>query len=182
MKEIRLHGIGGLGTVKAGEILVHAAVLDGKFGNSTPFFGFERQGAPVTSFVRLDDRKIRPKNQIYHPNCVIVIDPSLLVSTPVFEGIAPESFLILNTKSDDIKKLAEHENIRTVAYLNATKIALDVLGRAIPNTVMLGAFVRATGWVRKDLMEQKVEEFFGVQNVVAFNRGFDEVKIHHFDE
>ena len=24
MKEIRLHGIGGLGTVKAGEMLVHA--------------------------------------------------------------------------------------------------------------------------------------------------------------
>lgn len=48
MKEIRLHGIGGLGTVKAGELLVHAAVASGKFGNSIPFFGFERQGAPVT--------------------------------------------------------------------------------------------------------------------------------------
>ena len=53
MKEIRLHGIGGLGTVKAGEMLVHAAVASGKFGNSIPFFGFERQGAPVTSYVRL---------------------------------------------------------------------------------------------------------------------------------
>ena len=63
MKEIRLHGIGGLGTVKAGEMLVHATVADGKFGNSIPFFGFERQGAPVTSYVRLDDKKIRPKNQ-----------------------------------------------------------------------------------------------------------------------
>ena len=48
MKEIRLHGIGGLGTVKAGEMLVHAAVASGKYGNSIPFFGFERQGAPVT--------------------------------------------------------------------------------------------------------------------------------------
>ncbi len=181
MKEIRLHGIGGLGTVKAGEILVHAMVLDGKFGNSTPFFGFERQGAPVTSFVRLDDRKIRPKNQIYHPNCVIVIDPSLLTSAPVFDGIAPESYFILNTKSNDVSKLAEHRNIRVVAYLNATLIALDVLDRAIPNTVMLGAFVKATGWVRKDLLEQKVEEFFGAKNVVAFNRGYDEVQIHRFE-
>ncbi|HQQ41335.1 MAG TPA: 2-oxoacid:acceptor oxidoreductase family protein [Clostridia bacterium] len=181
MKEIRLHGIGGLGTVKAGEILVHAAVLDGKFGNSTPFFGFERQGAPVTSFVRLDDRKIRPKNQIYHPNCAIVIDPSLLVSAPVFEGLAPESFFILNTKAGDVSKLAEHENIRTVAYLNATQIALDELGRAIPNTVMLGAFVRATGWVRKDLMEQKVRESFGEKNVTAFHRGYEEVQIQQFD-
>ena len=53
MKEIRLHGSGGLGTVKAGEMLVHAAVASGKYGNSIPFFGFERQGAPVTSYVRL---------------------------------------------------------------------------------------------------------------------------------
>ena len=67
MKEIRLHGIGGLGTVKAGEMLVHAAVASGKYGNSIPFFGFERQGAPVTSYVRLGDEKIRPKNQVYHP-------------------------------------------------------------------------------------------------------------------
>lgn len=37
MKEIRLHGIGGLGTVKAGEMLVHAAVASGKYGNSIPF-------------------------------------------------------------------------------------------------------------------------------------------------
>ena len=57
MKEIRLHGIGGLGTVKAGEMLVHATVASGKYGNSTPMFGFERQGAPVTSFVRLRTRK-----------------------------------------------------------------------------------------------------------------------------
>ena len=79
MKEIRLHGIGGLGTVKAGEMLVHAAVASGKYGNSIPFFGFERQGAPVTSYVRLGDEKIRPKNQVYHPNCTLVLDPSLLI-------------------------------------------------------------------------------------------------------
>jgi pyruvate ferredoxin oxidoreductase gamma subunit/phenylglyoxylate dehydrogenase gamma subunit len=144
MKEIRLHGIGGLGTVKAGEIIVHAAVADGKFGNSTPFFGFERQGAPVTSFVRLDDKGIRPKNQIYHPNCVIVIDPSLLVSAPVFEGIAPGSCFILNTKMNDTERFAAYENIQTFAWLDATKIALEELGRAIPNTVMLGAFCRVT--------------------------------------
>ena len=60
MKEIRLHGIGGLGTVKAGEMLVHAAVASGKFGNSIPFFGFERQGAWAMKRSALKTRSIIP--------------------------------------------------------------------------------------------------------------------------
>ena len=107
MKEIRLHGIGGLGTVKAGEMLVHAAVASGKFGNSIPFFGFERQGAPVTSYVRLGDEKIRPKNQVYHPNCTLVLDPSLLISAPVFEGLTENSFFIVNTKVENSADLVK---------------------------------------------------------------------------
>ena len=128
MKEIRLHGIGGLGTVKAGEMLVHAAVASGKYGNSIPFFGFERQGAPVTSYVRLGDEKIRPKNQVYHPNCTLVL-----------------------------------------------------LGRPITNTIMLGAFVRATGWVDKDELEKVICRFFGEKNVETFRRGYNEVKLYTFE-
>lgn len=59
MKEIRIHGRGGMGAVKAAEALVYAAVMDGKYGNSIPFFGFERQGAPVTAFVRISEEPIR---------------------------------------------------------------------------------------------------------------------------
>ena len=106
MKEIRLHGIGGLGTVKAGEMLVHAAVASGKYGNSIPFFGFERQGAPVTSYVRLGDEKIRPKNQVYHPNCTLVLDPSLLISAPVFEGLTENSFFMMWMESGAMEMLA----------------------------------------------------------------------------
>lgn len=180
MKEIRLHGIGGLGTVKAGEMLVHAAVRNGKYGNSIPFFGFERQGAPVTSFVRLDDKKIRPKNQVYHPDCAIVLDPSLLISSPVFDGLNENSFFILNTRAENIEGLVKNENVRSVAYLDATDMAIKLLGRPITNTIMLGAFIKATGWVDKECLEQVVEEFFGAKNVAAFRCGYDQVKIHNF--
>lgn len=138
MKEIRLHGIGGLGTVKAGEMLVHAAVASGKYGNSIPFFGFERQGAPVTSYVRLGDEKIRPKNQVYHPNCTLVLDPSLLISAPVFDGLTENSYFIVNTKAENGADLVKNPNVKTVAWLDATSIALEMLGRPITNTIMLG--------------------------------------------
>lgn len=180
MKEIRLHGIGGLGTVKAGEMLVHAAVSSGKYGNSTPFFGFERQGAPVTSFVRLGDEKIRAKNQVYNPDCTLILDPSLLVSAPVFEGLAEDSYVILNTRAEDPTDVIKDPNVKCLAWLDATSIAVEMLGRPITNTIMLGAFLKATGWVDKAALEAIIEQFFGAKNVEAFRRGYDEVKIHEF--
>ena len=177
MKEIRLHGIGGMGTVKAGEILVHAHVAAGHYGNSMPFFGFERQGAPVTSFVRLDDRKIRPKNKVYHPHAVLVLDPSLLISSNVFEGLRDDAVFVLNTKSTDPKQFVRSDRIKTAAYLDATSLALELFGRPITNTIMLGAFIRATGWVAKEQMELKVAEFFGEKNAEAFRSGFDKTVV-----
>ena len=177
MKEIRLHGIGGLGTVKAGEMLVHATVASGKYGNSIPFFGFERQGAPVTSYVRLGDQKIRAKNQVYHPNCALILDPSLLVSAPVFEGLTPDSSVILNTKVTDARELITNPNVKHVAWLDATSIALDLLGRPITNTIILGAFARATNWVDRSELEKVILHFFGEKNVTAFRQGYEHVNV-----
>jgi 2-oxoacid:acceptor oxidoreductase gamma subunit (pyruvate/2-ketoisovalerate family) len=176
MKEIRLHGIGGLGTVKAGEIIVHAAVMEGKYGNSIPFFGFERQGAPVTSFVRLDEKPIRPKNQVYHPNCVIVLEPSVMNAVDVFDGLRPDSFLILNTRQLP-ENITLSDKVKTIAYVDATGIALEVLGKPITNTVMLGAFAKATGWVSLSLLEERVKELFGEKNVTALKQGYELTRI-----
>ena len=180
MREIRLHGIGGLGTVKAGEMLVHATVASGKYGNSTPMFGFERQGAPVTSFVRLSNEKIRAKNQVYNPDCTLILDPSLLISAPVFEGMKEDSVAVLNTQVSDAQSLITSPNIKRVAWLDATTIALEMLGRPITNTIMLGAFVKATGWVDKVELEKVVLKFFGEKNVETFRRGYNDVKLFDF--
>lgn len=177
MKEIRLHGIGGLGTVKAGELLVHAAVMDDKNGNSIPFFGFERQGAPVTSYVRLDDKPIRPKNQVYNPDCIIVLEPTVMNAVNVFDGLKDDSVFILNTPQTDISSMNIPSNVKTVALINATKIALEVLNRPITNTIMLAAFVKATEWVKEDCLEEKIAEIFGEKNREAYKKGLEKVKL-----
>lgn len=161
MREIRLHGIGGLGTVKAGEILVHAAVMEGRYGNSIPFFGFERQGAPVTSFVRLDDKPIRPKNQVYTPNCVIVLEPTAMNAVDVFEGLKPESVFVLNSHNIEINRLELPSTVNRIAHVDATNIALDTIGRPITNTIMLASFVKATGWVDKEYLKERIMKMFG---------------------
>lgn len=182
MKEIRLHGIGGQGTVKAGEMLVVATVLDGNSGNSIPFFGFERQGAPVTSFVRLDKQLIRPKNQVYNPNCVVVMDATVMNSRDVFEGIQEDTYLVINTDAETVEELNLPERVKHVAMVDGTKIALDIIKRPLPNTVMLAAFSRLTDWVSEDSMRQVVADQFGKSNEDAFNEGLNQVKIYHMEQ
>ena len=176
MKEIRIHGRGGMGSVKAAETLVYAAIMDGKYGNSIPFFGFERQGAPVTAFIRISSDPIRPKNRVYHPNIVLVLDPTIMKAVDVFEGVKEDGVFILNTKQKP-EELNLPENIKTIAYLDATTIALELLGRPITNTIMLGAFCKVTGLVSIDKVAEKVEELWGTKNKEAVYRGFEAVTV-----
>ena len=172
MKEIRIHGRGGMGAVKAAEALVYAAVMDGKYGNSIPFFGFERQGAPVTAFVRISEEPIRPKNRVYHPDITIVLDPTIMNAVNVFEGVKEGGILVLNTTHDP-KDMEIPKNIASVTVVDATKIALDMIGRPITNTVMLGAFCKATGLVSVDEVAKKVEELWGAKNKEALYKGYE---------
>ena len=171
MKEIRIHGRGGMGAVKAAEALVYAAVMDGKYGNSIPFFGFERQGAPVTAFIRISDEPIRPKNRVYNPHILIVLDPTIMNAVDVFDGIREDGVLILNTAQAP-ESLKMPGNIRTLATVDATKIAMEMLGRPITNTVMLGAFCRTTGLVSIEAVAEKVEELWGAKNREALYEGY----------
>jgi 2-oxoacid:acceptor oxidoreductase gamma subunit (pyruvate/2-ketoisovalerate family) len=163
MNEIRLHGRGGMGAVKAAEIMVWAKVAEGGYGSSIPFFGFERQGAPVTAFVKLDDKPIRPKTQVYNPGCVVVLDPTIGNAVDVFEGLKKGGVFVLNTK-EAVSDLKLPETVGTIATVNATDLAMRRLGKAITNTAMLGAFVKATSWVSLDEIVAKVEEYWGKEN------------------
>lgn len=176
MKEIRIHGRGGMGAVKAAEALVYAAVMDQKYGNSIPFFGFERQGAPVTAFVRISEEPIRPKNRVYHPDILIVLDPTIMNAVNVFDGVKRGGVLVLNTPHQP-QELKLPKEICKTAAVNATKIALDMIGRPITNTVMLGAFCRATELVSVDEVAKKVEELWGKKNREALYRGYEEALV-----
>lgn len=171
MREIRLHGRGGQGTVTSAEILVHAAVAENLHASCFPYFGFEKKGGPVSAFVRIDTQKIRQKTQVYNPGCVVVMDPTLVSAVNVFEGMAPESVLVINTKKP-ISDYPIPPQVRRVGYLDATGLALDLLGRPVPNTVMLGAFVAATGWVDLERVVARAAEIFGPQNATAVREGY----------
>lgn len=173
--EVRLHGRGGQGVVKAAEIVVKAAVLGSRYGVSIPFFGFERQGAPVTAFVRLADRPIRPKTRVYTPDCLVVMDQPLLELPDLFEGLVEGGIVIVNTPlSPDELNLPAH--VGKLGTIDAATIALETLGRNIPNTVMLGAFCAIAGGVDLEHLKHCAAEAFGEANALAVQQGFDRVR------
>ncbi len=178
MIEIRFHGRGGQGAVFASNILANAAFREGNDVQAFPYFGVERRGAPVTAFVRMDDKPVRIKSQIYEPDYVVVLDSSLLSAVNVTDGLKKEGLVLINTKRmpEELKKLGEFR----IATVDATSIALKYrLGsRAAPivNTSILGGVVKAAGIVKLETIKKSILEIVPVKKeenaeaaVEAFN-------------
>jgi len=182
MYEIRFHGRGGQGAVMAGKILAKALVDEGKYCFSVPAFGFERRGAPVASFLRFDDTVIRQHTNIYHPNCVICVDPTLMQSVNIFDGMQEDGVLVQATKKK-LERLTIDPKVKKVGLCDAFGIALDVIGRPITNTIMLGAFVKTTGLAKLDSIKKAMgsvafKDAALEKNMIAVQRGFDETTVY----
>jgi phenylglyoxylate dehydrogenase gamma subunit len=186
MVEIRIHGRGGQGAVLAGGILAAALAQEDKNVIAIPSFGFERRGAPVASYLRFDEREIRQMTNIYHPNVVLCIDPTVGRATNIFEGVAENAFWV-QTTAKPLAELQFPTRIRTIGLCDAVPIALDIFKRSITNTIMLGAFAKTTGMVSLDALRAAVEESdfrdAGLrQNLVALERGYNETQVHMIEQ
>ncbi len=178
MIEIRIHGRGGQGNVAAAELLAVAAFHDGKFAQAFPAFGAERVGAPVQAFVRIDDKKIRLREEVRTPDYLIVQDAGLISTVPVLDGLKPGGFILVNSdKSPEELKLKTTATIQTIP---ATEIALEIIGRPIPNAIMIGAFCSITGIVSLEAVQRAIVEKFpgnvGANNVAALERAHEYIE------
>lgn len=153
LREIRFHGRGGQGAVSAAALLALAAFEDGYEAQAFPKFGSERRGAPVEAYVRMSSVPIRAHNQIYTPDAVVVQDGTLLRGETVLAGLKPGGWAVLNTaRSNDQQAM---HNGRWVC-IPANHMSETILGRVLPNTVLLGALAAATGWVSVVALERAV--------------------------
>ncbi|CCK78402.1 2-oxoacid:acceptor oxidoreductase family protein [Desulfobacula toluolica] len=179
MSEVRFHGRGGQGVVTTSKILANAFARTGQFGASFPMFGFERRGAPVTAFGRFSDKPVREKTQIYNPDIIVVLDPSQRNSEAVFQGLLPGGMMLLNDPDNTVT--FSNDNLKKLAIIDANKIALEEIGLAIPNTVIVGAFARMSGLLDIEPCCEALEDYFSgkklAANIVCAKRGFDEVEL-----
>lgn len=175
--EIRFHGRGGQGAVTGVRILASALHIEGKYTQAIPQYGTERRGAPVVAFCRIDDMRIRERDLVHEPDTVVVLDPLLGKTVDVTQGLK-EGGLVLVNHSGTYKEtgLAGAFNVATV---DATKIALESLGRPITNTAILGAFANVSGLVKLESLEDAVRHELPDRildpNIEAMRRAFEEV-------
>jgi pyruvate ferredoxin oxidoreductase gamma subunit len=164
MFQVRIHGRGGQGAVTAAEMLSVAAFDEGRHAQAFPSFGSERNGAPVVAFCRIDDRPIRSHDPVTEPDAVIVQDPTLLHQVPVFEGVGPSAYVLVNTSRSfaelGIDELVVGRDPRRLVTVPATEISREHLGRPRPNTALLGGFAALTGVVSLNAVEDAIRQRF----------------------
>jgi pyruvate ferredoxin oxidoreductase gamma subunit len=183
--EIRWHGRGGQGVVTAGKLLAEMALAGDWYFQAFPDYGPERMGAPIRAFTRLSSQPIHVHSQIAEPDVVVVLDPTLLPTVPVTEGLKHDGTLLVNT-SRSPAEVREAAGLRTgkVYTVDASHIAIEEMAREITNTPMLGALVRATGLFDVDQVAEQLRAWFGKKipaeaveaNVRAMRRAAEEMQ------
>ncbi|MBI5196661.1 MAG: 2-oxoacid:acceptor oxidoreductase family protein [Nitrospirae bacterium] len=184
--EIRWHGRGGQGTVTAAKVLADTCLSGGRYVQAFPEYGPERAGAPLRAYNRISSKELRMHCPVIAPNIVSVVDVTLLDSIKVAEGAVKDAIFVVNTSKDpkEIRTKLSAEQAQKVFTIDATKIAVECIGRAMPNAPMLGAVCKVSGLVTLEHLLEDVRKSFGKKfsqkiidgNLDAARRGYEEVK------
>ena len=179
MYKVRIHGRGGQGAKTAAKLIGMAAYLDGMQSQAFSIYGAERRGAPVTAFVRIDDKEILERGYIHDPDCVIVLDDTLIgmKEVGVFNGVKPGGKILVNTKRKIPFKGPKGAEVLPIC---GTDVALEIFGKPIFNTVMIGPFIRVTGKISMDSERESILHLLGrrkrhliEQNLRAIRKCYD---------
>ena len=183
--EIRWHGRGGQGTVTAAKVLADACLSGGRYVQAFPEYGPERAGAPLRAYNRISSKELRMHCPVLEPDIVAVADATLLDSINIAEGTRENTIFIVNTSKapKEIREKLKAGQNQKVFSLDATRIAIDCFGRALPNSPMLGAVCKITGLITLEHLLEDVRNSFGKKfsqkiidgNLEATKRGYEEV-------
>ncbi|MEM0001437.1 MAG: 2-oxoacid:acceptor oxidoreductase family protein [Desulfurococcaceae archaeon] len=182
--EIIFLGRGGQGGVTASNILVQAAIYENKYGQSFPFFGAERRGAPVAAYARISDKPILKHGMFNEADVLVVLDDSLIkLGVAKKYTIRENGVLVINTQEKIVTRdqLSARGKVKVFA-VNATKIArelgLVVAGWPLVNTPMLGALISSNGFISLENVVKATLNYFGgklgARNSEAIKRAYGE--------
>jgi len=187
LTEIRWHGRGGQGVKTAAILTAKSAASSGKYIQGFPEYGPERMGAPVLAFTRISDQEITIHSHVRAPEIVVVLDPSLIESVDITEGVPEDGVIIINTDKSP-EEMREYLDIegRKIYTVDAALISTESIGRNIPNTTMMGALIRVTGIIdwedfKNDMKNEFRAKFTGRDEIIegnmeAIKRAYQEVE------
>ncbi len=182
--EVRWHGRGGQGTVTGAKVFAETALSGGKYVQAFPEYGPERMGAPLRAYNRVSSAPISIHCQVTNPDVVVVVDNTLLQTANVLDGTNENLILLVNTQESS-QAIREQLGLTSgkVYTVNASKIALDTIGRPMPNTPMLGALAKVSGLIALDHLLKDIKKNFSKKfsekvvnaNLDAVQQAYDQV-------
>ena len=174
MTEIKFIGRGGQGAVIASQILAKVYFLMGKYPQCFSVFGGERRGAPVASFLRVDDKKIYLKCEIRRADELIYMAPDLVEMDEVAATLKPGGLVLINNALTDID--FTQLSADRVALVDALAVSEEAGLGATINTAILGAYAKATGAVSMERLEEAISDTVPAkvaENIAAAKRAYE---------
>jgi len=185
MLQMRWHSRAGQGAVTGAKGLADVVANTGKQVQAFAFYGSAKRGAAMTAYNRIDDKPIINHEKYMHPDYVLVIDPALAFSADITaHGKEDTKYIITSHLStEEVVSRVPALKGKEVYTVDCMKIAQETIGRAIPNTPMLGALMKISGMFEidyfKDAMLKVLSKFpqkIIDANMLAIDRAYNEVK------
>jgi pyruvate ferredoxin oxidoreductase gamma subunit len=185
MLQIRWHSRAGQGAVTGAKALADVMARTGKYVQAYSVYGAEKRGAPMTAYDKIDDKPILDHSKWMIPDYVLVIDPSLVFQEEIVDNTTDDTVFIVTSHldKDDLLQMAKHLQGKKVYVVDAIKISQEEIGRAIPNTPMLGALMKVSGMIPFEDFLVSIEDILSKfpkkiidGNLRAIKRAYEEVK------
>lgn len=185
MLEIRWHSRAGQGAVTGAKGLADVVSKTGKYVQAFAFYGSAKRGAAMTAYNRVDDQVILNHEKFMHPDYVLVIDPGLTFTADITAHEKDTTKYIITTHMDKDELIKSQPKLKgkDVYVVDCMQISLDTIGRAIPNTPMLGALMKISGMFDleyfQDAMKSVLVKFpqkIIDANIAAIERAYNSVK------
>lgn len=187
MVEIRWHSRAGQGAVTGAKGLGDVVSTTGKQVQAFALYGSAKRGATMRAYNRIDDEQIINHEEFMLPDFVLVIDPALAYTGNITENDKPSTQYIITTpieKDDLIAQIpALQDKKDRVFVVDCMQISMDTIGRSIPNTPMLGAFIKISGMFELDYFLDRMKKVLSKfpqkiidSNMQAITRAYSEVK------
>jgi 2-oxoglutarate ferredoxin oxidoreductase subunit gamma len=169
--EIIIAGFGGQGVLLMGQLITYAGMIEGKNVSWLPSYGPEMRGGTTNCCVIVSDGPVGSPVVTEADTVIVFNRPSL----DKFESyLKPGGNLFIN--SSLIDKKASRDDVKPF-YITANDAAMGLGNAKVTNIIMLGAFIAATGIIKKESIMKAVEKTFGEKkaNLIAVNeQAFDE--------
>lgn len=144
----------------AAELLSAAAFDEGRHAQAFPSFGSERTGAPVVAYCRISEEPIRTREPVMKPHALVIQDSTLLHQVDVFAGLRPDGYVLINSRSTPTELGLDELDTDHLLTIPATDLAMEHVGKPLPNAVLLGGLAALTGIVRLEAVSDAIRERF----------------------